>query len=447
MMSKKIFGAGLLSLVLVGVLSIAAFAQVTTELNGTIETELKVIQHQDGDRADLLASTDFELGFALNAAAGNGNIRAVLKLAETFGGSFSDLDAFTGPINPQIEEAYIQAEGAWWVGGPSVLTTLGRHSVSYNGWVAHDLGVNGIEVAGLEVGALELDAYAGWDVNDRPLALRAEGEIDVAGFEAVLVNRRALGSDDRVFDLAVSAGAEFTEDIIVVGTIARDGENEALGYEVIAVFETLPELDIFGVVFSADTNFAPRYSDINDPDLEDDEKSFVADERGFTIGAWTTQQGVDLGAAFTRVNKHSDANYQKDIWSAGAETTVEGFDLWAYVEQERENNNDPVRTLELGVGYTIQDITLHYTAVMRTNEALENIIEASTTQEVPYLGEVDLSGELRLQDGDTRVSADAVWNAPNGFNLGLHYANYDKEGVRGNLADNVYLTAGLKIEF
>jgi len=447
-MNKKIFGASLLSLVLVSMLSIAAFAQVTTELSGTIESEVKVIQHEDGDRADLLASTDFELGFSLNAATASGNVRAVLKLADTFGGSFSDLNAFTGTINPEIKEAYVQAEGAWWIGGPSVLTTLGRHKVSYSGWVAHNVGVNGIEIAGLEVGPLTFDAYAGWDVDDRPVAVRAEGEIDVVDFEAIAVNRRSIVGADRVFDVAVSAEAEFTKGITFGGTIARDGENETLGYEFGAVFETLPEFTIFGGVFSADTNFAPRYNDTNDPDVDEDEKSFKADERGFTLAAWTTQQGVDLGAAFTRVNKHSDANYQKDIWSAGAETNIEGFDLSVYVEQERENNNDPERKLELGVGYTFQDVALHYTAILRTNQALENVFEASTTQELPYLGNVDLKGELRLQgSNDPRVSADAVWKAPNGFNLGLHYANYAKEGVRGTLPDNVYLTAGLKIEF
>lgn len=120
-MNRKIFGAGLLSLVLVGVLSFAAFAQVTTEINGSVETEFAIIQHETEKRPDLLATTDFELGLGLSAA--NGNVRAVVTLAETFGGSFSDLDAFKGDLELQIKEAYVQAEGAWWVGGPAVLTT------------------------------------------------------------------------------------------------------------------------------------------------------------------------------------------------------------------------------------------------------------------------------------------------------------------------------------
>lgn len=444
-MNRKIFGAGLLSLVLVGVLSFAAFAQVTTEINGSVETEFAIIQHETEKRPDLLATTDFELGLGLSAA--NGNVRAVVTLAETFGGSFSDLDAFKGDLELQIKEAYVQAEGAWWVGGPAVLTTLGRHHVDYSGWVAHNLGENGIEIADFEAGPFEIDVYAGWDVNDRPVALRAAGALDFIGVEGVIVNRGALVGGDRVFDLAVSAGADLIDGIALGGTIARDGENETLGYEVGAIVDTLPEVTLFAGVFSADANFAPRYSDDHDTDVE--EKSFTADERGFTIGAWTTQQGIDLYGGFTRIGKHSDANYQKDVWEAGAETNIEGFDLSAHVEQERENANDPVRTLELGVGYTIQDIGLQYTAIMRTGEALENVIGASTTQELQYFGDVNLKGELRLQgNDDPRVSADATWNAPNGFNLGLHYANYDKnEDIRPGLADNVYLTAGVKVEF
>lgn len=448
MRKHRLLSSALLSLLLVAAFSMGAFAStLKTDVTGSIEAELAVVQKVGAPGFDLVGRGGVVLALKSVLEAEEGTVRAVINLASpTTGGigDFADLTTFGSltALELVVDSAYLEAEGAWWVGGPSVVTRIGRHNVSYSDWVAHEVGHNGIGIAGLQLGLLELDGYVGWTADDRPAALRARGALDLFEFDGTLVNRRVVGGTDRVNDVAVEIHFDPAEVLHTVSTIARDGETGDLAYRVEGEFSQFAGLLLDAAVWSTPENFAPRYADYAAL-----EPVFNQDERGVKIGASTVWEGIELRGTAAQQGLHSDPNWQLRVLGVEAETEYGQFDLLFGLEHINLNGTNS-RNLKFGVATELFGVLVGYEGLLPSNDSLESTVTASTTQELPILGEVDIEGRLWAKNGvDTEVRVGATWQAPNGLNLGLHYANYEDAGVRPGNEDGFYATAGYKLSF
>lgn len=444
MRKYRLLASVVLSLVVVSALSIGAMgAPLQLDVSGSLETELAIVQKVGGG-FDLLGRGGVRLQLGSVLTSQDGTIRGVINLrsAEVGGiGDFADLDTFgSSIINLYVDSAYLEAEGPWWVGGPSVITRIGRHNVSYSDWVAHRVGHNGIGISGLQLGQLAIDAYAGWTEDDRPVALRARADLDVFEVDTTFVDRRA--GSGRVTDLVAHLNIDLLEDVRLLATVARDGEHEVFAYRGEANLGPFSGVDVDFAVWSTPEEFAPRYANYGA-----ENPVFTADSRGVKVGASTVWSGIQLRGAVSDLGRVSDPNWKQRIYSVDGETNLEGFDV-SFGFAHENLNGVTARTIEVGVARELAGILLGYTGKLRSGEPLESVVTASTTRNLPIFGDVDLSGRVRVKSGtDTQVDASAKWQAPNGINLGLHYANYELTGIRPGNADGFYATAGYVLQF
>src|SRR5690606_35397551 len=148
-----------------------AAAQIETKFSGKVQTDLYYDQY-DGVWAWGDLETKLEMSYGTEGA-----IRAVLGLGATesndeglFGRDGEDGSPLSksNAINLNIDTAYIQADGAWFEGLPSVTTKLGRFGTNYSDWVANFGDRDGIELSNVELGPITIAALYSW-INQAPV--------------------------------------------------------------------------------------------------------------------------------------------------------------------------------------------------------------------------------------------------------------------------------------
>src|SRR5690606_22007370 len=128
--------------------------------------------------------TGLELETKISAEGGN-PVRAVIQLTpwELKSGEFDDDDKPVGDFgahHPEaeavkigIDKAWLETEGAYWHGGPSVRTRIGDVDIDWDQYVGYLEDKRGVTVEGIQVGPVTADAFYVWDEEHRPVGVAA----------------------------------------------------------------------------------------------------------------------------------------------------------------------------------------------------------------------------------------------------------------------------------
>jgi len=418
-----------MGLVLVMALAVPASAGINTEINGKVQTDFYYDTH-DG----AWAWGDVETKITMSAGT-DGAIKAVLGLGAT---EANDEGIFGQPNSPftaennvvlKVNTAYIQADGAWLEGGPGVTTKIGRFGTNYSNWAAKIGDRDGIELSNVNLGPLSLAGLYAW-VNEAPfnndaitgaanfaganpadvvnavnaldwriMAVKGSTNVDSVKLEGAYVNTISE-TTAKLNDYVLTASLTPVEGLAVDGTFAGTnyelpfiGTQAGTGWKVNAELSTIPEVKLGATVWASTDEFNPVYTDLdgNKP------KSFNGhdkpnERRGVEVRANTSQAGFDLGLTV------------KNTTAADGSNSASSFTFTAK------------RVFDAVTGeYKYESADKRHT------------ITATTTVDTPVAKAVNLKGTVRLAEGsDLEYAADATWQAPNGLNLGLHYANYDR---------------------
>ena len=175
------------------------------------------------------------------------------------------------------------------------------------------------------------------------------------------------------------------------------GEEKGTGYKLSAELTTIPDVTIGLSYWASDEEFNPIYAKLDD-------KKPVAfpgwdkpnERKGFEVKADTTQAGFDLGATVKRISAADDTNEATEY--------------------------------EIRVSRDFNGFKGSYKFEDGTDKKYLHTVTVETTVDTPIAQAVNLKGTVRYHEVDElQYAADATWQAPNGFNVGLHYASYDRE--------------------
>lgn len=398
--------AVLMGLVLVMGLAVPAAAGINTDIKGSLNTQVYYDQH-DGFWAWGKVTTEVTMSTGTDGA-----IKAVIGLGSSkaeqegnFGGPGNGPLVASKEIALKVDTAYIEANGAWIEGTPDVTSKIGRFGINYNEWVAELGNRDAVELSNIELGPVDLALAYAWvnhDAGDddvRLTTIRAAANIDVVELSgAVVLSANQDDNSNNHTDFAVSAKVTPIEGVSLSADFASDGAKEATGYKVGGELSTIADLTIGVSMWAMEKDFNPTYAKRDDgkttafPDIND-----KANERkGFEVKADTTQAGFDLGVTYRNTSDSNDGN-KANSYELRVSRDFNGIKgSYKYEDGDKKNS-------------------LHTVTV-------------ETTVDTPIASGVNLKGTVRLPEGkDVEFAADATWTAPNGINLGLHYANYDRE--------------------
>lgn len=425
------------------VLSLAAPAFAALEFGGRLGTELE-LRKENGEwvvdgRSGIQLETD------LVAESGT-SVKAVVQLEPweiDYGFDEGDEDdpdddkitgvigahPSSGPLSLQVEKAWIETVGPYWHGGPEVTTRIGDVEIEWNEYVGHLEEMAGVTVDGVRVGPAIARAFYAWDGAARPMGMQADASFGGLNLSGMVVRR---GGEN---NLAFSAGMDVMPGVNLMGELALDGENRELYRVQASADDLIGGIKVSAAYRAAHEDFSPIYT--VDPVDEDDNPVGRNDREnvnydlltGFSVAVETTQAGVHMLASYDQPHREL---------TLAADTTVHGFEIGGdtvLVDRKVEESNLSVKRNFTLAGL---DITGKYKAKFVPESDTEHKLSAkATTNMIPQLQGLGLSGEVKLVGDDLSWSAGADYAAPNGLKLG---AEYDSE-------DGPSLTAGVTVEF
>lgn len=415
----------IVSVMMIMALAVPAFA---AELDLGGKTVLRSVYGEDAAgnyafQGDGEVDIDLKLNTDNDAITGGATYRLRIGSPTQLGST-----GFSGTAGQDLLEAWIQTEGAFVPGMPEVTTKLGRFSTNQNTWVGNFGRRDAVLVSDMNLGAASLNLYHGWpNTTDTIAAVSGSANVDVVELGGIVVSHGPAAS--KSLDYAVSAGVNPAEGVGVDVEYASDGVNNDTAWKLSGELATIENFDLNAAVWSTGQNFMPTYrSNASKEDLEMDRTwtsrpSAWGDawiQSGFSVGASTTQGGLPL-----------DVTYKSG--------TI--FNNGSVAAQYQAQN-----MMSFGVGTTLAEIDTDviYTKVANDDAVIDVI--GSKTLPVSALGaDLDLTGRVRMQGGNTNFATDAIWTAPNGIVLGLHYANYDRVMDWNHNFSNANLSEGLDI--
>lgn len=389
--------AVVLAAVMVMALGAPAFAHL--DMSGKLETQIELNRPVGGDWV-LEGKTGIELETSLGAGGGNG-VRAVvqlkgIELKQSFNDDDEPTEDFGTPTSAydnvatslQLDKVWLEADGAYWNGGPELLTRVGDVRVRWNDYVAHMPTRRGVTVEGIEMGPVNARAFYTWKEAGGLQANATIEGIDISG----TVVRHLDGNE-----FAVGAASEVVPGIALDGIVAFDKDTNSI-YRVNAEVNTVPNMT-FMAGYRGYNDFEPAFGNIDNTDADDD-----AYDRhtGFNIGMETIQSGITLKAEYDDPTSETKLSAQRVF-------PVAGFDI----------NGEYEGKLTPGV-------------------AVHTVKADTTLNMIPQLQDLKVMGKVVVEtDEDLAWAAGAEYDAPNGVNIGAEYHS----------VDGVSLAAGLKASF
>lgn len=419
----------LVTVVMVLALAVPAFAGVDTAITGKVGADVRYDQ-QDNFHAVGKVETNIKM----TAGSDSGDLKAVVSLGTTtaktpaapgnaFGSNPSPFIT-AKDVSLSVKYAYVEATGALIKGGSDITTKLGSLAPSYNDWVGditndNQTRIDGLELSGIDLGAASLTSFYGWLTNGDTLSvLSANGSLDVIDVNGVYVSEKGATAPSN--DYAVSASASPADGVSLSATFAGNGANNASAYKVGGELTTMPNLTLGANVWSTAAAFAPMWANHTDDDPAEATTAFTADQKGYELTAETTQSGVDLSTSYKSWTDAAGNNAKTKTVVSGA-TTVSETDLSAKVTMETAKDTKIEVTAKKSFGDINGSYKLTSQGGTNTHE-----IGADTTVNTPIADGVKLAGTVELGGGTTDYGVDASWTAPNGINLGVGYANFDR---------------------
>lgn len=303
-----------------------------------------------------------------------------------------------------VDKAYLQAEGAYWNGGPSLTTTIGDITLDQNKYVANR-DMKGVMIEGIELGPVAAETFVTFD-GSKPanLGLSARSDLQFAEVGGTVVRL-----DNGKFEFAADANTQIAG-VDLSGEYAQDEANEN-AYKVRASVEPIEGVVLSGGYRGASsTSFAPEMF------TEDISWTYPTNERddvhdlatGFDVAVETTQFGTHLKASYDDPKKEAKIAADRAFQVAGL--TING---------EYEGTLDT-----------------------ETSDLTHELSANTTLNMIPQLQNVTLEGGVTIENSSvSEYNAAAKYSAPNGIDFGVHY---DKEA--GNEAE-IYGTAGVSVKF
>ena len=391
----------IIALIAVLALVVAAPAMAAEiNLGGSLETRFNFGPKQaDEPWTNWGIEADNGLSMKLDVNAGE-KIRVGLEFGTTEVGLDEDGELEEGHHDPTgdepaelditLQKAYLETTGAFWHGGPELVTTIGDIKVDFNDYVANLSDGNGVKVEGIEIGPVNARAFYAWDEGQ----VGAAADANYAGIDlgaAIVTNGEDL-------EAAGSAGTEISGvKVTAEGAVDKD---QNLAYKLTGETEVMPNVTLTGSYRDSE-NFASQY-----PKKDDGDPVAYDNHKGFNVGVATTQYGIAMGASY-------DQPTEKVAFSAEKEMELAGLNIKG-----------------------------EYDATYKKDQAIEHQIAVSAPMTlVPQLQGLELSAGATINkdniDGDNSWNVGAEYEAPNGINIGAEYHSVD--------GPSAY--AGLKVEF
>ncbi len=423
---------------IVALVAVAPVSAAGLDFGGAIETKIEV--NKKGE--DLTVVPGSELSLNLGVSAAQDKIRAGVE----FGLEREDEDLMPSDItlgDIALKQAFIEADGAFWHGGPEATTRFGTLNIGYSPYASLK-GRSGISISGVDLDVIGLGAFYGLPGEQgHVLGLRS----DLYLLEDVMLGASVI-KDNEILRVQVDAAAAPIEGLVVAGNVAFDHTADsglkmdnlwtaradyqlAEGTSVIAGYKHITD------------GFAPRYvaAKTRNENAEHDWVHLArAKNSGLFVGFETEQQGVNMNAAYDQMFAEA---------SIGAGTQYEGFRFNVEtVLDVPAVSAIATKTTTFGVGreFDIIDglaIDAKYEGKWTggTERNLVHTIGASTTLGlVPAIDGLELEAEVsasELNFDSVGYKVGAKFAAPNGVNLGIEHAR----------STGTTFNAGMKVEF
>lgn len=439
---KKTFAAITLIIALVMAGPVAAAG---IDFGGAIETNIEVNRTTQGDIEVTPAS---ELSLNLGLTAAEDKLRAGLEfgLAKTEHDFLMPTGISLGDI--QLKQAFIEADGAYWHGGPEATTRFGTLDIDYSPY-ASVKNHSGISISGMDLDVVELDAFYGLPTNyGHVLGMRADlnlvEELDlgasvIADKDIVRMQIDAAGSPIEGLNVAGAIAADYVEGDSITESIK--GMNNL--WTIQADYEVLEDTTVTaGYKYVSSDWETPRY--VAPRSEEDDQaQDWLYLERskdhGVFVGVRTAQQGVEIEAEYDQVFAHA---------ALGAGTEYEGFRFDVKTVLDVPSIGE-ISTEKTTFGVSRDFDVMEGLAIAASYEGewvpaakqLTHTIGASTTLGlIPAINGLTINGEVSASElalDSIGYKIGAEFEAPNGVNLGIEHDRF--EGTT--------FEAGMKVEF
>ena len=400
------------------VLALAAPALAADiNLGGSLETQFNFGPKGDEEWKDWGVEPDNGLSMKLDVKAGE-KVRVGLEFGKTEIGLDDDGDLtddtredITGPdtntqLDIRLKKAYLETTGAFWNGGPELVTTIGDVDVDFNDYVADLSGHNGIKVEGIEVGPVNARAFYATkksEIEDEEgntqVAKNAFAGLNLGAAYAGIDLDATVVSDGEEIEAAGSAGTEISG--VKVKAEAAVDRASTLAYKLSGETELMPNVTIKGSYRDNE-----GFDSVN-AKLDDDDETVAYDgHKGFNVGVATNQYGIDMEANYDMPKEEVTFSADKDMELAGL------------------------------------NIKGEYDAKYQKEMPIEHKVKVtSSLNMVPQLQGLEVSAGATInkknEDGQNSWNVGAGYEAPNGMNFGAKY-----ESDNGPSAH-----AGLKVEF
>ena len=432
---------------IVALVAAVPVAAAGVDFGGSIETEIAV-NKKKGEDVQVVPGSELSLNLGVNAA--QDKVRAGLE----FGLSEEEDGLVPSGISLgdiELKQAFIEADGAFWHGGPEATTRFGTLGIDYSPY-ASLTGRSGISISGVDLDVIELNGF---------YALAAEGESDVLGMRSSLnlVDEVDLGiavlSDSDIIRIQADAAAEPIEGLRIAASAAADRTEES-GLQMDNLVKVAADYAL-----DENTNITVGFKHISDDwavTNDDGKPKYIAEKtedgdgehdwihleraknRGVFVGLETAQQGMILAAAYDQMFAEA---------SIAADTEYEGFrfDVKTVLDVPAMSAM-AAKSTTFGVSREFD--VMEGLAVDARNEGkwtggeekglVHTIGAKSTLGILPAVDGLELSAEvsaaeLKLDAVDHNVAA--MFAAPNGLYLGIEHARYDC----------TTFNAGMKVEF
>jgi len=433
---KRTIAAVLLILALVMAGPVAAAG---IDFGGSIETNIEVNRSVDGD-VNVNPASELSLNLGLTAAQDKLRAGVQFGLSDEYT-QLMPTGITLGDI--ALKQAFIEADGPYWYGGPEATTRFGTLDIAYSPYASVEKH-SGISISGMDLDVVDLNAFYGLPTeHGHVFGMRT----DINMIEGVDLGASVI-ADEEILRVQLDAAGSPVEGLKLAGAFAAD-HVEGAGlkdiknlWTVQADYELMENTSVTaGYKFISD-DWAPRYIAPRSED-DDEVQDWVYQERnknhGVFVGVRTEQQGVSLAAEYDQVFAHA---------ALSAATEYEGFkfdvetilDVPSLGEMSTEKT-----TFGVGREFDVMDgltIAASYEGEwVPADKKLTHTIGASTTLGfIPAVNGLSLNGEvsaseLNLETVGYKVGAEFA--APNGVNLAIEHDRF--EGTT--------FQAGMKVEF
>lgn len=368
--------------------------------------------------------------------------------------------------NSDLVDAYLDFKGEIIPGLPGGTLRIGRFSTNQNGWIADFSRRNAVMLSGVKLGPATLTFYQAMKgTNTRATMVKATGKIDIVDLTAVYVGHSNLASDttkknEARTDLLFGATVTPNRDMKITAEVATNGkeasldQDPAMAWKVSGELNSIPNFKLRASTWSTDTDFRPdHFARLSVENLRARTIETGGARPGSMWGDPWMETGFSVGVTTTQVGLPFDVDVKIGTIF---ESNVPGSGNGAYAGEEM---------IVASVGTTVAQIKTNATVTMiGDHDPVIDLVGERSVRVGLLNGNVNLRGIVRLIDEDTNFAADAIWDAPNGLKLGLHYANYDRgtnwnhntttndlsEGIdvgKAGKADGFSITAGYQLSF